>query len=408
MRSSGRRWWWIVVPITAQLALGACSAAAPPPGEADCGASGPPLVIGMIAPISGDLAPLGLGMRNSADLAVDQANESCAVPGQRFTLRVEDDQGMPELAAAAAVRLAGDPDVVAVVGTLNSSTSAEVQPLLHSQGVAQVSPANTDPRLSRGPDPLGAGAERPYDSYFRVAPTNATQGPFAARYLSDDLAIGDVAVVDDGKAYGVTLVDAFVAEFERTGGGITLRERIDEADRELGAVVERIRDSAPEAVYFGGEFPAASVLARAMGEAGLDVPLVAGDGVASEEFVRLGGRPGDLVTGLGAPPDQLPSAEQFLADYASANYFEPYGVYGPLTYDATRVVLNAAGRAVAAAPWSTSARPAVVDAVQDTVLDGVSGPVSFDEFGDITNNVFTVFEIRDDALVPVHTGSFEF
>lgn len=407
MRSCGRRMCWIVATITAQLALASCSAAVPPPAEADCGASGPPLVIGMIAPVSGDLAPLGLGMRNSADLAIDQANESCTVPGQRFALRVEDDQGLPALAATAATRLAADPDVVAVVGTLNSSTSAEVQPLLHDQGIVQVSPANTDPRLSRGPDPLGADAERPFDSYFRVAPTNATQGPFAARYLSEDLAIDDVAVVDDGKAYGVTLVDAFVAEFEQAGGGVTLRERIDEADRELGALAERIRDSAPEAVYFGGEFPAASALSRALADAGLDVPLVAGDGVASEEFVRLGGRPGDLVTGLGAPPDQLASATGYVADYASANYVEPFGVYGPLTFDATRVVVAAVGRAVSSAPWSVTTRPAVVDAVQDTVLDGVSGPVSFDEFGDTTNTVFTVFEIQDGELVPVHTATFD-
>ena len=45
-----------------------------------CDVSKGTLVIGMIAPTSGGLSALGLGMQNSADLAVDQANQNCTVP----------------------------------------------------------------------------------------------------------------------------------------------------------------------------------------------------------------------------------------------------------------------------------------------------------------------------------------
>src|SRR5437867_102864 len=49
-----------------------------------CDTSKGTLVVGMIAPVSGSLSAIGLGMRNSADLAVKQANQKCTVPGYRL------------------------------------------------------------------------------------------------------------------------------------------------------------------------------------------------------------------------------------------------------------------------------------------------------------------------------------
>ena len=50
-------------------------------GGSTCDTSKGTLVIGMVAPLSGSLSALGLGMRNSAKLAVDQANQKCTVQG---------------------------------------------------------------------------------------------------------------------------------------------------------------------------------------------------------------------------------------------------------------------------------------------------------------------------------------
>ena len=136
----------------------------------------------MVAPLSGGLSSLGLGMSHSADLAVDQANQKCAVPGYALAFQPEDDQATPQVAGQAATKLASDPNVVGVVGTLNSSTSQTVQPILADRSIVQVSPANTNPTLTLGENPTAA-PERPFPSYFRVATTDLIQGPFAAQYL---------------------------------------------------------------------------------------------------------------------------------------------------------------------------------------------------------------------------------
>ena len=61
-------------------------------GGSTCDTSKGTLVIGMVAPLSGSLSALGLGMSHSADLAVDQANQKCTVPGYKLAFQPEDDQ----------------------------------------------------------------------------------------------------------------------------------------------------------------------------------------------------------------------------------------------------------------------------------------------------------------------------
>ena len=111
----------------------------------------------------------------------------------------------------------------------------------------------------------------------------------------------------------------------------------------------------------------------------------------------------------GAPTESLPSAKQFVADYQAANYAEPFGAYGAFTYDATNVIIDALAKAVQGGTWSEDTRKTVVSNVQATNLQGASGPVSFDQFGDTTNKVLTVYTVKGDdfAAIEGSTGSFE-
>ena len=72
------------------------------------------------------------------------------MPGYELVFQPEDDQATPQVAGQAATKLASDPNVVGVVGTLNSSTSQTVQPILADRSIVQISPANTNPTLTLG------------------------------------------------------------------------------------------------------------------------------------------------------------------------------------------------------------------------------------------------------------------
>jgi branched-chain amino acid transport system substrate-binding protein len=392
-----------VTLLAASLAMTACGSRAEQAPGGEAGAA-KVAKIGVIAPLSGDLSALGNGIKNSVDLAIKQANEKKTVPGWTIEIDAQDDQAQPDVGKNAATKLAGDNDVVGVVGTLNSSVSQSVQPVLSGAQIVQVSPANTNPTLTKGADL--ANPKRPYPGYFRTCTTDSVQGPFAAKYLLDK-GIKKVATIHDKKTYGQGLVAAFTDAFKSGGGQIVDAETINPEDKDFSAVISKVKNANPEAIYYGGEYPQAGPLSQQAKSAGLNVPLMGGDGIFDPAYIELAGKTsnGDLATNVGAPPEKLGSAKQFISDYQAAGYKEPYAAYGPYSYDAANAIINALKVSLANASDAKSARAATIDAMGKVSFDGASGKVAFDQYGDSTTKVLTVWKVDGAKWVPEKTGS---
>jgi branched-chain amino acid transport system substrate-binding protein len=391
-----------VTLLAASLAMTACGSRAE---QAPGGEAGGAKVakIGVIAPLSGSLSSLGLGIKNSVDLAIKQANEKQTIPGWTLEIDAQDDEAKPDVGKNAATKLAGDNEVIGVVGTLNSSVSQSVQPVLSGSQIVQVSPANTNPTLTKGADL--ANPKRPYPGYFRTCTTDSVQGPFAAKYVLDK-GIKKVATIHDKKAYGQGLVAAFTDAFKSGGGEVVAAETINPEDTDFSAVISKVKSVKPELVYYGGEFPQAGPLSQQAKSAGLTVPLMGGDGIKDDAFIELGGKTsdGDLATNVGAPPESLPSAKKYISDYEAAGYKEPYAAYGAYSYDAANAIINALKTSLASASDAKSARAATIDAMGTVNFDGASGKVSFDQYGDSTTKVLTVYKVEGGKWVAEKTG----
>jgi branched-chain amino acid transport system substrate-binding protein len=354
--------------------------------------------IGVIAPLSGALAASGLGIRNGVDLAVDQANRRQAVKGWRIRLVAEDDTATPDLGANAATRLSDDASVMAVVGPLNSTVAERTLPILDAKHVVTISPANTDPTLTRGTDKKTAA--RPYPYYFRVAATDLAQGPFAATFAYQDAGRRTAAVVHDTSPYGQGVALQFKARFERLGGRVPAVETIDADATDFSPVLTRIKRANPDLVYFGGEYPAAAKLTTQAKQQGIKAPLMGGYGMFDPAYVTGAGDAavGDLATSASAFTDQLPAAKPFIAAYTAAGYSDPYEAYAAYAYDAANVVIAALGRVLAGQPRvNDDLRDKLRRAVQDTATDGVTGPVAFDPYGDRTSPSLTIYEVEKDV-----------
>ena len=242
-----------------------------------------------------------------------------------------------------------------------------------------------------------------------MATTDLVQGPFAAQYLVQKTGKRHIAVIDDGKAYGAGLADEFSKEAVKLDATVVARERVGEKDTDFSGVIAKIRPFNPDAVYYGGEYPVGGRLSGQLAEAGMNIPLMGGDGLVNPKYVGLGGRAGDLATNIGAPPTSLPGARQFVADYDAAEYPDPYGAYGAYTYDATNVIIGAVAKAVRGGTWSEDARTTVVQNVQATSTQGAGGPISFDRYGDTTNKMLTVYRVEGSDFLPIEgsTSSYK-
>ncbi|GAA2243576.1 branched-chain amino acid ABC transporter substrate-binding protein [Kitasatospora cystarginea] len=391
------------------LTVTACGSRNHDKGGSGSAASGTTVVIGVDAPLTGDLSALGLGIKNSVDLAIKTANSTNEVPGVKFEIEALDDTGKPAPGQQNATQLVADKKVLGIVGPLNSSVAQSMQQIFNDANLAEISPANTGVALTQGEKWASGTKVRPFKSYFRTATTDAVQGPFAARYLYNDAKKSKVFLIDDQKTYGAGLAATFKGEFTKLGGTIVGEEHVNPDDRDFSAIVTKVKSSGADAVYYGGEYPAAGPLSLQLKNAGIAVPLMGGDGMQSAEYIKLNPKSqGDLATAVGLSVGKLPSAAKFVAGYAAAGYKDPYETYGGYSYDSAWAIIQGV-KAVAAAnngKLPDDARAKVVDAVQKVSFNGVTGKVSFDEYGDTTNKQLTVYKVDGGKWAVETSGTF--
>lgn len=382
-----------------------------PPGGGASGsgskASPVTVVIGVDAPLSGDLAAMGVGIKNSADLAARTSNRTRHVPGVTFEIKALDDEGAPAKGQPNATRFIDDAKVLGVVGPLTSAVAKTMAEPLGQANLVNVSPSNTDPVLTLGPHWAKGSKSRPYKSYFRTVATDVDQGPFAARYLHDEAGKRKLYVIDDGSAYGTGLTSGFSAAFTKRGGTVVGTDRVDPGQDDFSYLASQLRASGADAVYFGGYYDVAGPLSEQLKQAGVTVPLMGGDGVFDQQFLTTNTKAeGDLATGIGVPAEDLAKGGDFLTQYQAAGYSEAAGSYGPYAYDAAWAVIEAVKSVMEAngGVLPADARARMPQAVSGLAFDGVTGRVAFDEYGDTVNRRLTVYAVKGGSWTTVKSG----
>ncbi len=102
----------------------------------------PVVKIGLVAPFEGRYREIGYDVIFAARLAVQEANRAGGVNGYSIELIAMDDRGDAQRAIAQASKLAGDPQVIAVVGHFLPETTAAAEPIYTAAGIPML--ATTD------------------------------------------------------------------------------------------------------------------------------------------------------------------------------------------------------------------------------------------------------------------------
>ncbi len=339
------------------------------------------LLIGFVAPITGDQAYVGTGVLYGAQMAVEDANIKGPVFGQfKLKLLALDDQHNPTQAVLAANKLVANPDVMGVVGHFNSSCTKPASAIYHEGRLPQITPASTNPEISR----------QGFDTFFRVCATDDVQGPAAAEFVFAKLNLKRIAIVDDKTTYGQGLTDQFEKTFKRLGGTVLSHDGITQGDKDFTPLLTRIKATGPELIFFGGVYPELSLLIKQADKLGLGAPWMGGDGVYDVTLIKLvtaAVAEGTYATMLGIDPKSLPEAEDFIKRY-EARYGE-IGSFSAYGYDATSVLIDAIRRA------GKKDRKAVLEELKNTKdFSGILGVINFDAKGDAVGKSVGVFKVE--------------
>jgi branched-chain amino acid transport system substrate-binding protein len=291
--------------------------------------------------------------------------------------------------------------VIGVVGTFNSGCAKIEVPILnraHPGPMPMVSPANTNPGLTKHWDP---GEPQKYyptgvRNYARVVATDDFQGPADAMW-SKSLGYKKVYVLNDKQTYGFGVATTYKNAAKKLGIQVVGFKGWDAKQSSYEALANLVKASGAQAVFLGGivcnngaklmqDLKAGAPNVKLQMPDGFSDPAANG-AVAQGAYISVAGQPPKSLTGQGAV---------FIKSFGKQIGTEPnpYSQYGA---QAMQVLLQA----VAAGGGDRAKTTKAIFGIK--ITNGIIGNFSINSTGDINLTPITIYKQSGKKLVPVKT-----
>ena len=215
-------------------------------------------------------------------------------------------------------------------------------------------------------------------------------GGTLGRFAVGELKAKNIAVIDDRTAYGQGVADEFEKAAKAAGATVVGREFTTDKATDFTAILTTIKGKKPDLVFFGGMDAVAGPMIKQMKSLGLNAKFVGGDGICTNEIIKLGG---DAVGN-----NQVFCAEAGGIDEKSNAAFKAkfkkrfnvdVQIYAPYVYDSVNLMVDAMVKANSSDP--AKYLPVLA---KTAGYKGVTGDIAFDEKGDIKNGALTLFTYK--------------
>ncbi len=328
--------------------------------------------LGLMAPLTGDLANYGQVFQHGVELAQHDFNED----GLTFQVYVRDTVCDATKAADATKELA-KLGAVAIIGDTCSGSTLAALPIANQKQVLLLSPSASSPALSI-----------PNDFFFRTYPTDSHQGVFVTKLMYGK-GVKKLAIMYGQEAYGTGLDAVAQDAFKKLGGMVTSNTSFKSTDTEFKTQLQTILAAKPDALYIVSEDESAS--AAIMVEAkqlGSNIPVYGSDALKDVNFITDVGAAGEGMTVVGVTPGN----QSFLDEYKAAYGSEPANATGAQAYDAFMALARVIKAGANTGDEIRKALPAVD-------FQGASGEIKFDANGDLAGGGYNVYTIQGGKFV---------
>lgn len=335
------------------------------------------IVIATAGPMTGQYASFGAQMKAGAEQAVADLNAAGGVLGQKLVLEIGDDACDPKQAVAVANQFVNR-DVKLVAGHFCSGSSIPASKVYTEEGIVQISPASTNPKLT------DEGSEY----IFRVCGRDDQQGQVAGKMLAEKFKDKKVAILHDKTAYGKGLADETKKAMNAAGKEEAMYEAYTAGEKDYSALVTKLKSAGIDVVYIGGYHTEAGLIARQMREQGVNAPIVSGDALVTQEYWSITGPAGEGTMMTFSPdPRKNEKAAPIVKKFRDKG-IEPEG-YVLYTYGAIQAWAQAAEQAKSTDPEKVSAT------LHKGTFDTVLGTFTFDQKGDVTAPGYVFYVWKD-------------
>ena len=322
------------------VAIGAAFAAPAGAGSGTPNADGT-LVIGSLAPETGDLSAIVESLRTPVQIAIDEINAAGGVGDAQVTFVTGDDGTDPEVASQTVDRMITSDKTDVIIGPASSGTALGILGKVKGKALL-CSGSNTAAQLTKdGPSKTGG-------LYFRTAPPDELQGPALAELILSD-GNSNVAILTRNDSYGVGFGKALSKALKQGGAKVAANVAYNAEGTNFDSDVEKALAKDPDAVVVLGFNDDGAKVVQTLIENGAgpaDLPVYTADGMQGSSFGETvdPANPG-VVSGIkGTAPAAAPAGiESPFTDTFTATGVDP--IFSSYYYDCTILTALAAEKA---------------------------------------------------------------
>lgn len=351
-------------------------------------ASAESVKVGLIAPLTGEVAVYGNAVKEAVQLYIDDFN--AADHPFDINLIIYDDKGDPTEAMNAYNKLVYQDDIAVLLGPVTSSPTFGVAEASVDDGIPALTPTATHPDVTT----YG-------DNFFRACFEDPFQGGSMAKFASSELKATTAAIIyNNADTYSIGLRDAFMKTAEEVGLTVTTTEAYGASDIDFRAQLTNIIKTNPDVLFIPYYYNVTYMIcsqARELGYTGTFLGVDGTDGVLAIEGADVSVFDGMYFANHYSADSDSPITQAFIKEYKE-RYGTTPNALAALGYDGAMIVCDALERVYndGVKIDGESSYEAIIEALRATEVDGVTGHITFDE----NNNpikTLSVIQIKDGA-----------
>jgi branched-chain amino acid transport system substrate-binding protein len=337
-----------------------------------CGKKGGNTVkIGVITSLTGSLAAFGEAHKHGYEIALDEINKKGGIGGKQVELDFYDDQSKPDQAVQGVSKLVDQDEVPIVLGSYSSESTKAIVPAITQRQVPLIIPTATADNVMDSKSPW----------IFRICAGANDYARTTLAFLKDNGAPKTIAIVYENTNFGQSNMKAMKAAAEAGGLKVVAVESYEAKSPDYKAVLQRVKQANPDAVYLCSYLLDATTLMRQAQEVDFNPKYYtsAGTGFAAAEFptAKGAGKNAEYTFSVSQwlPEAKWPGSKEFDAEFVKR--FGSHPAYHAIqAYESLQVAAQAMNDA------KSMDRTAIRDAIKNLNLSMTPfGPVKFDANG---------------------------
>ena len=334
-----------------------------------CGSSGSATInIGGGFALTGAESALDLPAANGAKLAVKEINAAGGLLGKQINFIVHDSQYKPDVTTANAKQFAEQDKVPLFIGYTDSDSVLQSGPTMQQHNIPFLTVGATSPKL---PTQVG-------NVMFLACFGDNVQAAVGAEFGYEKFGKNAYFLWDKGVEYTTLLGAYFKARFTELGGTILLEDSYEDAATDFSAQITKIKalTTKPDFYYVAAMPNNVGPLVKQFRDAGIDGPIVGGDGYDTPDLVGVAGAAADNVYftthALMDATGGTDGIKKFMAAYKAEYGHDPENAFAALGYDSVYLMADAVKRA------NGTDSAAVIKALEATSgFKGITGAITF-------------------------------